>query len=228
MIPRHIAISLERDVTQWALKNSRDAKSTYDGRAMIVEELIESQVKLNIPVMTIYLLRQDENITDIEEILESIARLFEQLAGNATINRSQVRVSVFGKWYDLPSQPVERIKRVIEATATYDRFFLNFCIYYDGKEEIVDACRLIAMKVKADKLDPGAISSELIKENLYSSYFLAPDIVIINGEKNLSGFMLWDISEARIYFTNKEWPEFNAFDLKKAVDLFKLVGNKSN
>jgi undecaprenyl diphosphate synthase len=78
--------------------------------------------------------------------------------------------------------------------------------------------------VKSGKIDPDSISSELIKESLYTSYFLAPDLVIINGEKALNSLMLWDISESRIYFTGKDWPDFNAFELKKAVDLFKLVG----
>ncbi len=36
--------------------------------------------------------------------------------------------------------------------------------------------------------------------------------------------MLWEAAGARIYFTEKEWPEFNALDLKKAIDLFELMG----
>ena len=75
-------------------------------------------------------------------------------------------------------------------------------------------------------MDPGAISQELIKENLSTSYFMPPDILVINGEKRLDGFMLWDSSDSRIYLTNKEWPEFNAIDFQKSIGLFRLVGKK--
>jgi undecaprenyl diphosphate synthase len=224
MLPRHIAVGLERDISLWAERNKRDLRQTYEGRAAIVEELIEAQVRLNIPILTINLLRKREDIGEMDTIMGSIAVLFEKLTENDTIRNKQIRVSVFGKWYDLPSRPVEAIKKVLEETETYDQFFLNFCIYYDGREEIVDACQLIAMKIKAGKLDPESVSQELIKENLSTSYFMPPDIIIINGEKRLDGFMLWDASDSRIYFSNKDWPEFNAMDLQKAIELFRLVG----
>jgi undecaprenyl diphosphate synthase len=224
MIPRHVAISLEKNIGKWAEKNSRPIPDTYSARYQIVEEVLRTQITFNIPVVTIFLLKQEDSTEDLDIILNSISELFDKLSSNELIRLNLVRVSVFGKWYDLPSRPVDSIKRVMEQTETYDKFFLNFCVYYDGKEEIADACRLIAMKVKADKIDPDSITQELIKENLYSSYFLPPDVVIVNGDKRLDGFLLWDISSSRIYMTGKAWPEFTAFDLKKAIDLFKLSG----
>lgn len=227
MLPRHIAVGLERDISLWAGRNKRDIRQTYEGRSAIVEELIETQVRLNIPILTIHLLRKTDNIPELDTILDSLTLLFQRLSGNKTLADKQVRVSVFGKWYNLPSGPVEAIKKVLEETETYDQFFLNFCIYYDGREEIADACELIAMKIKMGKLDPDSVTPELIKESLYTSYFLPPDIIVINGEKRLDGFMLWDASESRIYFSGKEWPEFNAMDLQKATELFRLVGKET-
>lgn len=224
MLPRHIAVGLEREISTWAERNKIDLRQAYEERTAIVEELIETQVRLNIPIMTINLLRKSDDIKEMDIILDSIASLFEKLGGNETLKSKQIRVSVFGKWYDLPSRTVEAIKNLLEETETYDQFFLNFCIYYDGREEIVDACELIGMKIKAGKMDPEAVSKEMIKENLYTSYFMPPDIMVINGEKRLDGFMLWDSSDSRVYFSNKEWPEFNAIDLQKAIELFRLVG----
>ena len=83
-------------------------------------------------------------------------------------------------------------KQVIESTKDYDFFFTNFCINYSGHDEIVDACRLIARQVKAGKIDPNSISRETIKENLYSSYFIPPDLIIKNGKATISGLLLWD------------------------------------
>ena len=75
----------------------------------------------------------------------------------------------------------------------------------------------------AEKLDPEAIVAEMVKEDIYTSYFIAPELVIINGNKTLNGFLLWDISDSMIYFTGKHWPEFDVRDFKKAVDLFGLL-----
>jgi undecaprenyl diphosphate synthase len=108
-------------------------------------------------------------------------------------------VSVFGKWYGLPSKAVDAIKSCVEQTDGYDKFFLNFCVFYDGKEEIVDSCRVIGRRIKAEKIDADAVDSEMVREGLYTSYFLPPELVIINGEKRLNGFMLWDISDSRLY-----------------------------
>lgn len=227
MLPRHIAVGLEREIGAWAERNKRDLQQAYQARAEIVEELVETQIRLKIPILTIHLLRKTDRVEDLDIILDSITALFERLLKSETIHKQQIRVSVFGKWYDIPSKPVEAIKKLLEETETYDRFFLNFCIYYDGKEEIVDACELIGMKIKAGKLDPGSVSQELIKENISTSYFLPPDIMVVNGDKKLDGFMLWDSSDSRIYFTNKDWPEFNALDMQKAIELYRLVG-KSN
>jgi tritrans,polycis-undecaprenyl-diphosphate synthase [geranylgeranyl-diphosphate specific] len=223
MAPRHIAISLEKDVRQWAEKNSRDLALVYEGRTGIVEEIVSAQIRLNIPIITVFLLKAEGDIKDREIVIDSLAALFERLSQNTAIIQNQVRITVFGKWYELPNRNVEAIKRCVEQTEGFDGFFLNFCVFYDGREEIVDSCRLIGRKVKAEKIDADAVDSEMVREGLYSSYFLPPELVIINGDKRLNGFLLWDVAESRLYFTEKEWPEFNAFDLKKAIDLFELV-----
>ena len=223
MAPRHIAISLERDVRLWAEKNSKQLSQVHEARYDIVDEIISAQVRLNIPIITIFLLKAEGDINEREIVIGAIANFFERLSQNETIMENQVKISVFGKWYELPSRAVEAIKKTVDGTETFDRFFLNFCVYYDGREEIMDSCRVIGRRIQAEKIDADAIDSEMVRESLYSSYFLPPELVIINGEKRLNGFLLWDIAESRIYFTEKEWPEFNAFDLKKAIDLFELV-----
>jgi tritrans,polycis-undecaprenyl-diphosphate synthase [geranylgeranyl-diphosphate specific] len=223
MAPRHIAISLEKDARLWSEKNNKQLSEVYGSRQEIVEEIVSTQVRLNIPIVTIFLLKAEGDIKEREIVIESISKLFEMLSKSKVLSENQIRVSVFGKWYELPSRSVEAIKSTVEETEKYDRYFLNFCVFYDGKEEIVDSCRVIGRRIKAEKIDPDAIDSEMVRESLYSSYFLPPDVVIVNGDKRLNGFLLWDVAESRLYFTEKEWPEFNAFDLKKAVDLFELV-----
>ncbi|MBW2970530.1 di-trans,poly-cis-decaprenylcistransferase [Candidatus Woesearchaeota archaeon] len=223
MKPKHIAVSLEKDIGKWSEMTNKSVQDTYSSRSELVHELVRAQIRLNIPILTVFLLSSKTKQEHIVEAVDSLAELFKELAVSQDILQNQVKVGVLGKWYSLPDRLVDIIKCVIDETKEFDKFFLNFCIMYDGQEEVVDACKLIGRRIEAEKLDPEAITREIIKEDLYTSYFLAPDLVVINGDKRLNGFLLWDISNALIYFTGKEWPEFRFEDLKKAIDLFELV-----
>lgn len=224
MEPKHIAISLHKDISTWAETNKKELKAVYDSRADIINSMIRAQVELNIPILTIFLLSSKQDISKIDIIIDTLKEFFDELAKDEEIIKNQVKVSVLGKWYNLPSRLVDAIKGVIDETKEFDKFFLNFCIHYDGQEEIVDAVKLITKRVLAEKLDPGSIDFEAIKEDLYTSYFLAPDLMIINGDKRLDRFLLWDSANSVIYFTGKHWPDFDVRDLKKAIELYKLVG----
>ena len=61
------------------------------------------------------------------------------------------------------------------------------------------------------------ITKEVIKENLYSSYFVAPDIILVYGEKSIRGLLLWDAAKSRIEFTNKPWLEFKLGDIANVI-----------
>ena len=135
------------------------------------------------------------------------------------LHKDQIKVSVIGKWYDLPERVVSPIREIVDSTKDYDKFFVNFCVNYDGHDEIVDACRLIARQVRSEKLDPESISSEIIKENLYTSYFISPDLIIENNHE-FSGILLWDSKNSIILFTNKEWHEYTKNDFLNAIEKF--------
>jgi undecaprenyl diphosphate synthase len=44
-------------------------------------------------------------------------------------------------------------------------------------------------------------------------------LVRTSGELRISNFMLWQIAGARVYFTERTWPEFDASDLDTALTL---------
>ena len=139
---------------------------------------------------------------------------FDGISNSPVIQNNKVKVSIFGKWYNLPGKAVESIKKIIEGTKDYDGFFVNFCINYYGQEEIVDACKLIAKQVELGKIDSEMITKDTIKENIYSSYFLAPDIILIYGERKMTGLLLWDSANSRIEFAGKSFMEFDEKDLR--------------
>jgi len=221
--PKHVAITMG-GIAQWAKENKKLLDEAYKESFLILKSTIKSQVRMDIPVLTLYLLPENMK-KDTEEFLKLISEIelfFKEIVSSNIITKNRIKISVLGKWYSLPSKAVESIKKAIDATKDYDDFFLNFCINYDGKEEIIDACKLLAMQVRVGKLDPDAINKELIKENIYSSYFLPPDLVITNDtKKQLPDLLLWDSPNSKIYFTDKLWPDFSKIEFTNAVEEFK-------
>lgn len=214
---KHLVITTH-GIKLWAEKEKKTIEEAYKKSFELLDEIMDLQITQNIPILTVYLMPEGLARKDYFHVfLNELIGFFEKLLSSEQLSNKKIKVSILGKWYDLPGRAVEPIKEIIEETRDYDAFFLNFCINYNGQEEIVDACKLIARQVKAEKLDVDAINKELIKDNVYSSYFLPPDLIIKNGERQTSGILLWDSPYTRIYFTDKLWPAFTKHDFLNAV-----------
>ena len=214
-IPKHIAISLD-DISDWCSGNNIDFHTGCEICLRHLNKLLEIQARLRIPIITYYLLPENaDKPGNYITFSDCIADFFNNLSTNNLIHGQKIKISVFGKWYNLPGKAVESLKSIIELTKEYDSFFANFCINYDGQEEIVDACRLAAKQVELGKINPEMITKESIKENMYSSNFMPPGAILIYGERKLSGLLLWDSVNSKIIFADKSFMEFEEGDIEK-------------
>ncbi len=216
---KHIAISLAGADYDFSVEKKLSLDSLYSRRSWIIMEILALVFESKIPIVTIHLLPSGAMAREeFEPAIDSMEEFFALLKDDESIHSHQAKVSVLGKWYDLPSRLVESIKAVVDSTKDYDKFFLNFCVNYDGQGELVDACRIISMKVKADKLDTESITADTLKENLYTSYFIPPELIIVTGEeKKPYGFLLWDSASSKFHFTGRHWSEFSAEELRKVL-----------
>ncbi len=218
-IPLHIGLTIN-GIPKWAEINKKSIQEAHEKGFEQLRNIFKTQVENKIRVLTIYFMPKFRK--DDKELINASIELMKYLAKDSWIHENQVKVSIFGKWYDLPNELIEPIKNLISDTKDYDNFFINFCMNYSGRDELVDTFRLIAMKIKANKIDPEAIDKDMIKENLYTSYFVPPDIIIKTGVKNkLFGFMLWESAHADICFSNKLFPDFTSNDFLKTVQSWK-------
>lgn len=216
-LPRHIAI-VTKGKHIYADKHGKAISQVYHKSNLIILSTITEIVRLNIPITSFYLLStRSSQLEHFSSVVDSLSDFFSALADNNLIHSNRIKISVFGKWYDFPGKLVDSIKKVIDKTKDYDSFFVNFCINYDGQQEIVDAVKLVAMQIRAGKIDPDLITKETIKENIYSSYFMPPDLIVVNGTKKSSDLLLWDSPNAKVYFTNKLWPDFDRLELMDAI-----------
>ncbi len=206
-LPKHVAITAE---------TAAMAPELWQERMETILQIMKAATTLNIPILTFLLLKEKQ--AD-EKVIEQMTLFFRELSKSELVAKNQVKVSIIGKWYDLPGSLIEEIKKVIDRTKDYDKFFLNFCINYDGQEEIMDALKLIGMQIRVGKVDPSAITRELVKDSLYSSTFLPPDLIINIGTK-LHGILLWDSASAAVYLAEMPWTSFTKSDFLKAVQYY--------
>lgn len=220
--PQHLAITMEGVLT-YCKAHKQEYNVCCKHSFNVLKEVISFQVRSGIPIMTVHVLpeKMDKTLEIYPKLLEGLSEFLSNLSVDDIIHKNKIKVTIFGKWYDMPGKVIDPSKKMLEETKDYDSFFLNLCINYDGQEEIVDSCRLIGRQIAAGKLAPEAITKEIIKENSYSSYFIPPDLIVKTGLKTkITGVLLWDSINATIYFVRKNWPELKQSDMQKALKEF--------
>jgi len=110
---------------------------------------------------------------------------------------------------------VDRINALEEKTKNNDGLCVVLCLDYGGRDEIVRAVNTV-LKERKKSVDIEAFSSYLDTKNIPD-----PDLIIrTGGEMRTSGFMPFQSDYAELYFTDIYFPDFNAEELKKAVQWF--------
>ncbi len=95
---------------------------------------------------------------------------------------------------------------------------LTLAINYGAKEEITNAVKVIADKVKNSIISPEKVDQSTINEHLYSGFLPPVDLLIrTSGEERISNFLLWHIAYAELYFTKTLWPDFTKENLLEAL-----------
>ena len=75
--------------------------------------------------------------------------------------------------------------------------------------------------MKKKELDPQDINEAALQDALYTSNLPDPDLLIrTSGELRVSNFLLWQISYAEIYVTEKLWPDFEKEDFHQAIEAY--------
>jgi len=130
------------------------------------------------------------------------------------LEKRGVRFRLLGFRDGLSKRLVRAIDDTEERTKDNKHGTLGLCLNYGGRAELADAYRsMMRAGVTIDRVDPG-----LIEQHLYASDLPPVDLVVrTSGEQRVSGFMLWRIAYAELYFVQKHWPDFTVEDLDAAL-----------
>src|SRR5215210_2546122 len=216
--PRHIAIIMDGN-GRWAERLDLPRVAGHERGVDSVRRTTEECARLKIEQLTLYCL-SSENWKRPQTEINFLMHLLEQymIEERSTIMGNNVRVRMLGRRDDIPEQVLRELDKTVEMSGTNTGLWLNLAINYGGRAEIVDAVRSIASQVASGELTPAEIDETTIAAHLYTSPAPDPDLLIRTaGEMRISNFLLWQISYAEIWVTNKCWPEFDESTLNEAI-----------
>lgn len=221
-LPNHVAIILDGN-RRWARYHFLDTEMGHAYGADRAEDLLNWIHDIGVRITTLYIL-SNENLERNDEELENIYRLLEvklnRLYNDERVHRRQMKIKAIGDKHRLPRNLQEILGKLEEATAEYEKMFLNIAVAYGGQKELVDAVKKIAGMAKNNEIKIEDINEKTIEACLYTSHLpqSSPDLILrTSGEKRLSGFLIWQSAYSELMFMDVFWPEFRKIDLMRAI-----------
>ena len=217
-LPKHVAIIMDGN-GRWANQRGKQRVMGHKKGASAVREVIEEAARKEIKFLTLFTFStenwsrpEDEVSVLMRLLLSSLKKEFNRLTKN------NIKLKSIGDSSGLPTLVSEELNYVIEKTKNNTGLTLTLALNYGAKEELTQAMKTIANKVKNSIISPEKVDQSTINEHLYSHYLPPVDLLIrTSGEKRLSNFLLWHVAYAELYFTTTLWPDFSKEDLNKAL-----------
>jgi undecaprenyl diphosphate synthase len=219
--PRHIAIIMDGN-GRWARRQHLPRIAGHERGVESVRRTTEECARLKIEQLTLYCL-SSENWKRPQTEINFLMHLLEQymIEERSTIMDNNVRVRMLGRRDEIPEQVLVELDKTVAMSRENSGMWLNLAINYGSRAELVDAMRNIARVVQDGQLSPKDISEATVAANLYTAGAPDPDLLIRTaGEMRISNFLLWQISYAEIWVTDKCWPEFDEATLHEAIRAF--------
>jgi undecaprenyl diphosphate synthase len=217
-LPRHIAVIMDGN-GRWAQGRGLPRIEGHRRGVKSVREIVEECARLDLAQLTLYCL-SSENWKRPRRELDFLMNLLEQyvIEERSEIMRQDLVFSMIGRREGLSAGVLKEVEKTLAQSRDNQGMRLCLAVNYGSRAEIVDAVQALAREVAAGRLAPGQITEECISSRMYTAGMPDPDLLIRTaGEMRVSNFLLWQISYAELWVTQKCWPEFQRSDLIEAL-----------
>lgn len=189
-------------------------------------EIFDTCVEFNIKYMSFYAFStenwnrpQDE----IDHLMDYLEEFFIKQIDY--LDTKGTRILISGDLNRIRPQTRKVCLEALERTKNNSSFYLNVCLNYGGRDEILRASKKIALDYKEGKLNLDDLNEKTFKNYLWNP--LLPDVDLMirtSGEERLSNFLLYENAYAEFVFTDVKWPAFHREEL---IDCLKEYQNRS-
>ena len=217
-LPRHVAIIMDGN-GRWAKARGMGRTQGHMEGVKRVEEIIKAARDRGVKILTIYAF-STENWSRPQDEVSMIMRTFILVLGQKAkeLGGRGVRINFIGRRQGVPAEVLKAMDEAAQITIASTSMTLNIAFNYGARSEIIDAIKSISCQVREGKIKTDDVDEKLVSSHLYTKGQPDPDLLIrTSGEKRISNFLLWQLSYAELYFTDKYWPEFNEEEFSKAL-----------
>jgi len=216
-IPRHVAVIMDGN-GRWARRRACQRWRGHAEGAASVRAVVRECARLGVEQLTLYAFSTENWRRPRSEVrfLMNLLRKFlvserdEMMANN-------IRVKAIGHLEVLPERIRAELDRTLDMSRANTGMIVRLALNYGGRQEIVDAARLLAVEAQEKGIDPESFTEDDLARSLYDREMTDPDLLIrTGGEQRLSNFLLWELSYAELWFTKTCWPDFRAAQLRQA------------
>jgi undecaprenyl diphosphate synthase len=217
-LPKHIAIIMDGN-GRWAKEKGEDRLFGHLNGVESVRNIVEGAAELGIQYLTLYAFSTENWDRPAYEVTGLMELLVETIRKEVpTLNKNNIRLHVIGDINMLPESARKELDEAIQETGKNSGLNLVMALSYSSRWEINTAIKNIAEDVKANKLQPEAITQQVIQQYLCTREFPDPELMIrTSGEYRISNFLLYQLAYAELHFTNTLWPDFRKENLYEAI-----------
>ncbi|CAG9536186.1 unnamed protein product [Cercopithifilaria johnstoni] len=223
-IPEHIAFIMDGN-RRYARRQRYSSfteghRKGFDKLTKVMQWCREFGVK-EVTVYALSLENFKRSATEIDDLLTLFDHKLTDLLDESLVDKlieNGIRIQFFGNLEHLPPKLRQQIARIELLTREHNSGTVNVCIAYTAQDELKRAFVTIAHGVQKGLLATTDINECLISRCLDSRFSNDPDLLIrTSGETRLSDFLLWQCSKCHIYFDEVLWPDFDYWNLCKAI-----------
>jgi len=217
-LPEHVAIIMDGN-GRWAKSRNLPRFRGHLEGVKRVEEIAYAANDMGIKYVTLFTFSTENwrrPATEVSMLMKTVSTILQTRVEQ--LMKVNIKIGFIGRRAGLPKEVLHSIDRAIEITRKNTGLVLILAFNYGSRTEILDAVKNIAHAACEGELDPDALDEASFGQFLYTAEIPDPSLLIrTSGEKRISNFLLWQLSYAEFYFTEKFWPEFGEKEFKKAI-----------
>lgn len=220
-VPNHLAIIMDGN-GRWAENKGHQRFFGHVRGAKNVKEITIAAQEMGINFLTLFAFSTENwrrPQTEVGVLMNLLVKFLQK--ERFELHKNHVRFKVIGELSKLPVNAQEELNKTIDLTRDNNGITMVLALNYGGRQDIINATRILAAKAANGELKADEIEDLDINKYLQTNFLPDPDLLIrTSGEFRLSNFLLWQSAYTELYVCEKHWPDFKREDLKIAIESF--------
>ena len=213
-VPAHVGLILDGN-RRWAREHDMPTLEGHRIGSDNLKEITKAAVNRGVKCVSAFIF-STENWNRTPEEVKYLMDLAHRLLTRDVkeLKKENIKVVWLGSKRKVSKKLLKAIENAQQSTKNNTRGTLALCFNYGGQDELVDAAR----KLVAKGLNASEVTKAEFEKALYAPEIPPIDFLIrTSGEMRISGYMLYRVAYAELYFADKYWPDFTEQDLEKAL-----------